>query len=554
MTDLWTAWLRQLRISGAALALAALAACGGGGGGGGPSRSGAAADPVGSSGVYIGTVTGLGSVIVEGHSFEGAPPHYFNDDDPGAAQPASAVGLGQRLQMITDAAGGAALVEPAVVGPVQAVSMADGSLVVNGLRIRVNADPRRAPPTFYSGLAGLAGLHPGSTVVRVDGAFGLDSAGQPYLLASRVVQLPPATTQARLTGLVSRLDAGGGTLRLGNVAVRLDAATQVYPAGSTLRDGELVNVWSPRRIHDGVLAAAVVRVRSLLGASGQARIGGLATVGAGGALQVAGITIAPADTTAAGEIAAIRNGQYVRVRGRVAAGGSRVLASSVLRDAGQEPQVRLRGNVTSYVDNGHFLVRGVAVDASAALAGARLGNGAFVQVLGRVDPAAPDRVLASRVRHLAMAPRGGTVDLRGTVSQYDPTRGSLVLSWSDAGVTEASLVNLAPNAVFDRLRTSALRDGSTVRIEAVQQADSLLAYSVSPWRVAPAGATPALRSTRGRVYRVGPQAFEVNGLRILRGGVAPHGGALVDGARVRVRFAQAGVGGALLARAIRVEP
>lgn len=550
MSDPRAAWLRQLRMSCAALALTALAACGGGG----PSHGGTSSATVGASGVSIGTVTGFGSVIVEGHSFEGVPPHYFNDDDPGAAQPASTVGLGQRLQMITDSAGSAALVEPALVGPVQAVSTRDRSLVVNGLRVRVNSDPRRAPPTFYSGLAGFAGLRAGSMVVRIDGAFGLDSTGQPYLLASRVVQLPADSTQSRLSGLVSRFDAARGTLRLGSVTVHVDAATQVYPAGSTLRDGELVNVWSPRPIHDGVLDAAVVRVRSLLGASGQARIGGLATRGADGALRVAGIDIAPADTTAAGEIAVLHSGQYVRVDGRVAADGSRVLASSVLGYAALRSQVRLRGNVTSYVDNGHFLVRGVAVDAAAALAGARLGNGAFVQVLGQVDPAAPDRVLASSVQHLAMAPRGGTVDLRGTVSQYDPSRGSLVLSWSDEGVTEASLVSLAPNAVFDRLRTSELHDGSSVRVEAVQQADSLLAYSVSPWRPADSpGTTPALRSTRGRAYAVGPQAFRVNGLRILRGAVAPHGAALVDGARVRVQFAPTGAGGVLLARAIRVE-
>lgn len=541
-------WVRRMGAVAGVVLLAALAACGGGG------TLAMTGVGTGGTGISLGTVTGFGSVVIEGHGYDGAAPHYFNDDQPGTAQAATSIGLGQRLQLIDDASGSAALIEPDVVGPLQSVSAASRSFTLNGLVVRVNTNPAAGPVTFYSGLSGFSALTPGSMVIEADGSFGVDAAGQPYLQATRVVQLPSSTTSVRLTGLVSGLAAAGNSFELDGTRVQLGGSTQVYPAGSKLADGQLVNVWSATPVVGGVLGAGVVRVRSLLGASGSARIGGLVSSDPGGGIRVAGIAITPATAAAVAQLQAASVGNYVIVQGRIAPDGSSVLADSVQPYASQPATVQLRGNITGFLDNGHFLVRGVPVNASAVAAGTRLGNGAFVDLTGNVDPNAPNTVLAARLQLLPAAPSGGTVDLTGTVSQYDSANGSFVLSWTDDGVTTASMVTLLPNAVVSAAtvngRTQTLANGSYVEIEATSTPSGLQAYSLS---FLPGSDDASASNTSGRVYGLGSGSFYVNGLLIQINGVTPQGGSLVDGAQAQVQFSTDPNTGQHLAQAIGVD-
>ena len=539
---------RRLGALAAVLLLGALAACGGGGS---VAMTGVG---TGGTGISLGTVTGFGSVVIEGHGYDGAAPHYFNDDDPGVGQAATSVGLGQRLQLITDSSGSAALIEPDVVGPLQSVSAASGSFMVNGLLVRVNTDPSAGPVTFYSGLSGFSALSPGSMVIEADGSFGVDASGQPYLQATRVVQLPPATQAVRLTGVVSGLNAAGTSFDLGAIHVQLDSATQVYPAGSKLADGQLVNAWSAAPIDAGVLSAGVVRVRSLLGASGAARLGGLLTRDTAGTTRVAGIVVTPADGSVATALQAVGAGQYVIVQGRIAPDGSSVLATSVVPYASQPALVELRGNITGYVDDAHFLVRGVPVNASAVAAGARLGNGVFVDITGAVDPTAPNTVRASSLQVDAAAPSGGTVDLTGTVTQYDAGSGTFLLSWTDDGVTTASAVTLLRNAVLSgpggNGALPSLANGSYVEVEATSTPSGLQAYSL---RFLPGSDDASASRTSGRVYALDATGFYVNGLRIQINGVAVQGGTLADGDDVEVQFNTDPATGQNLASAIGID-
>lgn len=528
--------------------LAALGSCGGGGT---LAMSGVG---TGGTGISMGTVTGFGSVVIEGLGYDGPVPHYFDDDQPGTAQAATSVGLGQRLQLIADGSGSAALIEPDVVGPLQSVSAADASFIVNGLLVRVNSDPAAGPVTFFSGLSSFSALVPGSMVIEADGAFGVDASGQPFLQATRVVQLPAGTRSVRLTGLVSGLNAAAGSFDLDGLRVQLGSNTQTYPAGSQLANGQLVNVWSATPIAGGVVGAGVVRVRSLLGASGSARLGGLLSTGPGGGMRVAGIPITPAGADAAAQLQAQSVGAYVIVQGRIAPDGSSVLADRVLPYASQPAVVELRGNITGYLDPAHFLVRGVPVNAAAVAAGARLGNGSFVDITGNVDPAAPNTVLAGSLQLLAAAPGGGTVDLIGTVSQYDAASGSFLLSWTDDGVTTASMVTLLPNAVVSASavngQTPSLGNGSYVEIEATSTPSGLQAYSL---RFLPGSDDASASNTSGRVYGLDASGFYVNGLRIQTNGVTPQGGSLVDGADVEVQFSTDPNTGQHLAQAIGID-
>ena len=534
------------RLSGAALVLALLASCSGGG----DDDSTSTPRTEAGAAISLGTVTGFGSVVIEHRAFAGAPPHYFDDNAPGTARAPDAVGLGQRLQLVRSATGSVALIQPDLLGPVQAVSADRRRFTINGLEVRVNDDPRAGPVTFYAGLAGPSGLHAGTMVVEADGAFGIDAHGKPFLQATRVVQRPVWTRSVRLTGLVAGLDASKSTFRLGDVRVRLDGATQVYPVGSTLHDGQTVNVWSGQAIEDHVLRAGVVRVRSLLGVSGSASVGGLLRMPSSGGFEVAGIAVVPATPELAARLRGLGPSSYVTVLGRVDPGSSYVLATGIEPYAPEAAPVSLRGNITGYVDQAHFLVRGVPVDASSASFDGKLGNGVYVYLRGAVDPAAPSSIRAVDLRVLAGAPTGGTVDLRGTVSQYDAARGSFVLSWSEAGNTMASLVRVARNAVFSGGTVDRLIDGSHIEVEATQTPDGLAAQSVS---FCPASVAQGVLRTVGIVHRVDANAMRVNGIEIRRRGVPAKGGVLADGVRADVQFDIDRRTGVKLARAITVE-
>jgi hypothetical protein len=533
---------RRAGLAGAALALGLLTSCSGG-----STLAPRAAD---TAAVSLGTVTGFGSVVIGQQRYEGQTPHYFNDDAPGAAQAPQAVGLGQRLQLVRSAAGSVALVQPDLVGPVQSVSADGRRFTVQGVQVRVNDDPRIAPVTFFAGLSGPSGLHAGAMVVEVDGAFGIDADGKPMLMASRIVQRPAWTHSVRLTGEVSGLDSAASSFRLGDVRVRLDTGTQIYPAGSRLRDGQVVNVWSAQPVEGKVLRAGVVRVRSLLGASGAASISGLLRLPASGGYEVAGIPVVPAGPAVAAQIQDLGQPSYVTVLGRVEAGSNRVLATGIHPYAADAAAISLRGNITDYVDHAHFLLRGVPVDASTVLFDGKLGNGVFVQVRGRVDPSAPSRVLAVSLQVLPGAPDGGTVDLQGTVSQYDPERASFVLSWSEAGVTMASMVRVAHNAVFSGGTVDQLADGSQVEVQATQTPQGLAADSVV---FRPVMLKRGILHTEGIVHRLGAGSLRINGLDIRDQGVVARGGVLADGVHADVQFDIDPHTGAKLARVITID-
>ena len=540
---------RMARLVGATLVLGLLVSCGGG--------STLASDPdpnpgvgAGEGALSLGTVTGFGSLDIERRSFEGAPPHYFDDDAPGAAQAPDAVGLGQRLQLVRSAAGSVALVQPDLVGPVQAVAAGGRSFTVNGLEVRVNSDPRAGPLTFFAGLSGPAGLHAGTMVVEVDGAFGVGADGKPFLQATRIVQRPVWTRAVRLTGQVSALDAADASFLLGGVRVRVSAHTQVYPVGSKLHDGQTVNVWSAQPIEGQVLRAGVVRVRSLLGASGAASIAGLLRLPSSGGYEVAGIPVVPGNPAVASRLQDLGQPGYVIVTGRVVPGGQYVLATDAQPYTAPGAPVHLRGNITGFVDDAHFLVRGVPVDASGASFDGKLGNGVFVDLHAGVEPAAPSRVRALGLRVLPGAPDGATVDLQGTVSQYDPKASGFVLSWPEAGVTMASMVRITQNAVFSGGTVEQLADGSHVEVQATQTSAGLEADNIV---FCPAAVAQGVLRTAGVVHRLGAGRLRVNGLEIRDQGVAAKGGVLADGVRADVQFDIDPRTGVKLARAITVD-
>ncbi|HEX5632624.1 MAG TPA: DUF5666 domain-containing protein, partial [Gemmatimonadales bacterium] len=237
-------WRRLLGVVAACI----VAACGGSG-------------SVGSGGtgsVAVGTVTGFGSLVVDGVAFDDSRTVARVENEPGAETPAE-VRLGHRVEVEFDEANVALAirVEAGVRGPV-ANRTADG-LVVLGQRIVVNTDATVGPLTqFGGGYAGLGDVSP-ADLVEVHGVLLPLAAGGPVIQATRIDR-QESLSAWRVTGVVSeRSDTG---FRLGTQAVST-AGAQVVPAAARLADGQVVRVLAAPGDGAAPLQARQVRLRTV---------------------------------------------------------------------------------------------------------------------------------------------------------------------------------------------------------------------------------------------------------------------------------------------------
>ena len=537
-----------------------LSACGGAGGGGGSTTT-AGGVGTGGTGIVFGAITGFGSVVVDGTAYSSATPQYFSGSDQGEAVEASAasLGLGKQVQLQLDAQGNpsSVIIEPALVGAVS--RLGQGQFFVNGMAVRSNGNAATGPVTYFSGLSGFSSLTSGMQVA-VHGSYGLDpSSQQEYIQASLIEQLPGSSTVNRLSGLVSNLAAAAGTFRLGGTTVQMSASTSILPGGTVLANGQWVNVWSNAALGtNGELRAGTIRVRNLSSMTGRVQIGGIVSALSGTRFQVSGIAIDGSATALAAVVSSLTPGEYVVVQGQADARSSALVASSMRAYAAQPTAVELHGTITDFVNQGNFLVRGVPVDASqaqllGAASAANLRNGMFVEVIGSVGSVNGNVVAAKSVSAEGKAPTGGTVNYRGTVSQFDAANGSFVLTGSLDEDGASATIRLAPNVAYANGGAAQLANGASVEVEATKNTGDIVAYAVSFRMIgAPSGSPSAGElETEGLAYGVTSSTFNVSGLTIQINGVIPQGGALVNGARVEVEFTQSG--GRNLAQEIAVD-
>jgi hypothetical protein len=366
-------------------ALLALAACGGGDGVG----SGGTGAPV----VHSGTVTGFGSVIVDGTPYDDSAAAATAETIDGQPAPAT-LRLGHRIALeLGDSVSVARTIrlQAELRGPVDAVG-ADG-LRLLGQDVRVNADPRAGPRTqFGGGLASLADVVVGEPIEvhgfrrRVGGA---------WIVQATRIEGAPAASGLLVAGVVEALDTAGGVrgFRIGGLQV--DAAeARVVPADRTLRDGQRVTVWATSDALSGPadarqLAAGRVRIQVVANGSFEAALaGGIDAVDAGaGLLQLGEVTVDFGDATVVPGAATVAAGRYARVQGRWADDGRFVATRVILRGLDATPAADLTGMVADWnAATQGFSIRGVLVDAASATLsncpGAGLSDGLRVQVRG----------------------------------------------------------------------------------------------------------------------------------------------------------------------------
>jgi len=385
----------------------AISSCGGGGVGSG--GTGSPESTFGDGSFSSGTVTGFGSVVVDGIAYDDTRTTVTVEASPNVLTPAMA-GLGQFAELEFEASSAqeairSIRIEAAAVGRVDSVDAAGHVLTVLGQTVVENTSSDAGPVTFYFGAAGLSSLNAGDAVEVHGVPRWNDRSGRYELLAARIDKLPSAPTMQRMGGVVQNESAGstGRTFRLGALQIVYGAT---LPAGSTLRDGDRVIVWSDQPVSAGSLRANAVRVvpRSLPAAGKDARLGG--TVSrldtASQRFDLAGVEVryGNAKVTPNGNGFSLENGVYVLVEGAYAAESGIDAKHIKIRKRGAPDyvEVELTGPIQGFIDVGNFSVRGTPVDALGvkplqACGNASLHEALNVRIEGHVQAGAAGSVV-----------------------------------------------------------------------------------------------------------------------------------------------------------------
>lgn len=456
------------------LVVITLAACGAGGG------TDVAGVGSGGSGIASGSVSGFGSVIVDGVEYDDTNASRLVED-AGGTLANTAVKLGQRVRV----AYGSGLVasqiqvQAQLVGPVSAALGDDGSFTVMGQRVRVvtaSGDASQSSPTVLDGYTGAAAIAAGDEV-EVHGAWVYDSTRAEHVLAaSRIEKLAAEADPVLLGGVVTAID--GKVLRL-NSASGTQVSASTLP---TLAVGEVVRAWVSRASL-AVSPVPALRVASLNAAADLASGDTVSLSGpasefdpATGTVVVQGVKVKLPDGAAL-DNAALARGGFVTLQ--LSSAGSTVTASEVSQrsasiDLGRTVEVK---GVTCGVDwtaaTVNFVLRNTPIQAAASAIDASckaVSTSTDVLVDVRGGLAGTGAVVsATQVSCSTSFSSTSTADYVGTLVALDVTGRSLTLQVRATGVT---LKASWDERTYFKQRPDSLPLGLTVEVEGVMDKGS----------------------------------------------------------------------------------
>jgi hypothetical protein len=521
--------MRRLRGWLAALAAVTLAACGGGGSDtpapSAPPPSAAAPDML-----VSGTVTGFGSLVIDGVTYDSSNVAVALDIDPRTetAGTQADLKLGQQVEAMADASGRLTkvTVRAAAVGPVESLNVAANSFKVVGQTVKVVASGEGK--TVFEGATGLADLKVNDWV-EVHGSIDADK----NILATRV-EVKPAAGEIKLRagGLIKELNTTAKTFKLGDLTVNYTNAV-IKPDNATLANDVLVFVFSDALPANNVLTARSLRVMQVPTLEGRRfSIGGLVTDAAadGKKFKVNGIQVDATDAELKGgqnpSFADIKNMALVRVEGTLSGSGSTLTVKATrvwIIPASEQRRVILTGQVSDFVSAANFKLRGVSVDADqASFRGgvkADLKDGAFVMIKGRIDGA---KVIADEVS-FNTPPRDVSFKLFGTVSDYN------------AGTGEFKLLGIPMKLdAAARFEGGAKADFGNGDVVEVKGSFNGTVFVVTEVEFKPGAFTPVVYLS-GTISNVSATGFTLNGATVkINAGTEIENGPLANGQRVEV--------------------
>ena len=359
--------LRQAtRLGAIALSALLLQACGGG--------SGTASSTI--TPTLSGTVTGFGSVVVDGVEVEDAYARVVHENADGTLTNA-VLQMGHRVRVAHDGANKASqvLIDAAVIGIVSAKDTTNKTLKVAGQDVTVNDVVNSASPvTVYGG--GYTSLSDVlvNDLVQVHGTPVYDATSKTYKVQATRIQKDTGDARVQVSGKIAGYasTSSGATFTLNGLNVSTTSATVLRPSGSTLANNMQVTVYGSTLSSSGGLTATHVRVNRDQNSGSttmQAQLSGVVSNydATAGTFELQGSTVKVGTVAVTPTSASLSNSAYVMVKGSVASDGSisateiRVRTNDTTTDLAK---VLLIGTISDYVDDSSFVVRGVPVDAS----------------------------------------------------------------------------------------------------------------------------------------------------------------------------------------------
>lgn len=516
-----------------------LAACGGSGSGTSASP-GASADA--SPTVSQGTVTGFGSVIVDGDRISDTSATVETVGDGGLARAGKSadVKLGQRVEVDRAADGSARTIRvvPELIGVVSALDALNKTLTVNTNTVRTNADPTSGPVTTYGGYSAFGDIAV-SDRVEVHGYPVVSGTGTLTIQATRIEQ-KAASTAALVTGTIGSL--ASGSFRLGSLTVSTGPSTVVRPTGAVLANGQRVSVLAAAGISAGAMTATEIRVRRASSDSTTIRSAGMIAgyVPASSTFTIGGLAVDASAASVVPASASLANDLYAVVTGTFDAGGNVLKATQVrVLRAVTQPPVELHGTITEFVDASRFKVRGVLVDATGATfkngSSGSLANNVAVEIHGNV---VNDVVKATTVEVQTLDSHDA-VDLVATVQGYDPATRALTLTLRVGATLKLTLAD--PTTFLPAGKTAAdLTAGTAVLVHGTRSGGDWNADTVTVLGQTSVGSAFLLGIAADLSPSTGtPTTFKIEGLT-MNVGTATLPAGFAAGSRVIVQYGFAG--------------
>lgn len=437
-----------------------------------------------------GTVTGFGSLIVDGTRLNnhGIPAHAEKE---GGKLEEIELKLGHHVEVQHDGNLSATKirVRSSVEGVVQAIDVVAGTLKVLGQTISVNANATLGPVTVYeSPYTQLSDVKLNDNV-EVHALVKLDAAGKISLQATRIQKRVPEAHD-RIHGMVSALSTTAHTFKLGDLLIDYTDA-KLLPEKAVLANGVEVQVSLIASTGTVVVGAAIkAKEVTIIGRKAenegkQAELGGAISVldVAGKKITLNGIVV---DLSAATfnqpgkSIADLKVGTYLVVKGTYTSNTTLKASTVVIRgvDEDKDKHIELHGSILDFKSIADFTVRGVAVDASAAVVdpvsckGIVLANNIQVEIFGSLS--ATGKVKAITLKCEKQKDAETVIGRHGVASKVDATAMSFTLT----AEKEVLNVKWSASTLFVRVAANTL-EGKTVTAEGtvvagVMQAEKII--------------------------------------------------------------------------------
>lgn len=428
-----------------------IASCGGGDGVG----SGGTGIIGSSNGLQTGTVSGFGSVIIEGNRYDDSIAVVTTDIEPGntLASTLPSVRLGMQVKSSFDSLDRITTLSivPTIIGKVAAINLssAGDTLIVAGQTVRVQSSTAAlSAPTVYEGIASAKDVAVGDKL-EVHGYFDTDGS----VIATRVELLDDSNTVTRVSGTVSNLSTSGGTqsFNVASLAVRLSSTSKTLPTNSVLKNGDRVAIWAKvdSQAIVGVNTVQVVDANAVrietsstivaVSSTQPWRIAGpiVSVDTSAKTLKIDDISINFANATLKNTLLAdLQKGSVVRVKGS----GTNAVEVELLKTP-EKVKIELAGLVSDFTSAASFKVRNALVNASAATiifnngSKANLGDGVLVELDGTIV----NGVIVPTQVTLKTAEDSRIQAFIGQVSNYNAATGQFTMLGAQGKLTSSTV-------------------------------------------------------------------------------------------------------------------